>query len=139
MVATIDKYVLHGGIYAFISKHFRTCNCSHFVEPLLGRKIILFCIFYLDFVEATSIWWYPNSISVEHRSITMGFMVQYGLLLTNAFPKAEKNTNDDWIYVGINTLGLTGGIDNAAHIGGLLSGALIGIILYKLDDGRKTA
>jgi hypothetical protein len=24
--------------YAFISKHFRTCNCSHFVEPLLGRK-----------------------------------------------------------------------------------------------------
>jgi hypothetical protein len=37
MVATIDKYVLHGD-YAFISKHFRTCNCSHFVEPLLGRK-----------------------------------------------------------------------------------------------------
>jgi rhomboid protease GluP len=89
-------------------------------------------------VEASSIWWYPNSISVGTGAI-WGFMVQYGLLLTNAFPKAEKNTNDDWIYVGINTLGLTGGIDNAAHIGGLLSGALIGIILYKLDDGRKTA
>jgi rhomboid protease GluP len=36
------------------------------------------------------------------------------------------------IYVAINLLwGLTGGIDNAAHIGGLISGALCGILIYK--------
>jgi rhomboid protease GluP len=35
-----------------------------------------------------SIWWYPNSISVGIGAI-FG-LYGYGLLLTNAFPKAEK-------------------------------------------------
>lgn len=60
-----------------------------------------------------------------------------GLLLTNAFPAKGKKGILMLIrvYVAINLLcGLTGGVDNAAYIGGLLSGAIIGIIAYKLDD-----
>jgi rhomboid protease GluP len=46
--------------YAFISKHFRTCNCSHFVEPLLGRKNY-FILYILSGLcgSLASIWWYP--------------------------------------------------------------------------------
>jgi hypothetical protein len=54
MVATIDK-VLHGG-YALFLNISGLVIAAIFVEPLLGRKIILFCIFYLDFVEALQVF-----------------------------------------------------------------------------------
>lgn len=40
--------------------------------------------------------------------------------------------------VGLNLLmGLGSGVDNAAHIGGLLSGAVIGVVVYRLDKKHK--
>jgi membrane associated rhomboid family serine protease len=36
------------------------------------------------------------------------------------------------VFVGFNLLmGFTGGVDNAAHIGGLLSGFIIGILMSR--------
>ena len=58
------------------------------------------------------------------------------LLLTNTFNKKGKKglLIMFGLYVGINLLwGLMGGVDNAAHIGGLLSGALIGLVLSKIE------
>jgi rhomboid protease GluP len=45
------------------------------------------------------------------------------------------------IYIGYNLLyGLTGGVDNAAHIGGLVSGFAVGTItsLIKREDSDTT-
>jgi membrane associated rhomboid family serine protease len=60
-----------------------------------------------------------------HQVQFSDFTVQYlDYFLTNAFLKQiKKNTNDDNLCWYKFNLGLTGGIDNAAHIGGLLSGA----------------
>ena len=115
-----------------------------FVEPILGRKkyAILYIVSGLC-GSLASIWWYSNTVSVGASGAIFGlYGAILGLLLTDAFPKGGKKGMFIMIgiYVGINLLfGLTGGIDNAAHIGGLLSGGLLGIILYKLDNENKNA
>lgn len=138
----LTSMFLHGGIMHLFLNIYGLVIAAIFVEPLLGRKNY-FILYFLSGLcgSLASIWWYPNTISVGASGAIFGlYGAILGLLLTNAFPKEGKKGIFMMIgiYVGINLLwGLTGGIDNAAHIGGLLSGAIIGIILYKLDDGEK--
>jgi rhomboid protease GluP len=138
----LTSMFLHGGIMHLFLNISGLVIAAIFVEPLLGRKNY-FILYILSGLcgSLASIWWYPNTISVGASGAIFGlYGAILGLLLTNAFPEGGKKgiLMMIGIYVGINLLwGLTGGIDNAAHIGGLLSGALIGIILYKLDGGQK--
>ena len=110
-----------------------------FLEPVLRRKNYLI-LYILSGIcgSLTSIWWHPNKVSVGASGAIFGlYGALLGLLLfTDAFPKGGKNgiLVIVGIFVGLNLLrGLSGGVDNAAHIGGLLSGAGIGILLYRLD------
>ena len=112
-----------------------------FVEPRLGRKnySILYILSGLC-GSLASICWYPNTVSAGASGAIFGlYGAILGLLLINAFPKdGEKGI---LVMIGVYVLlnlvwGLTGGIDNAAHIGGLLTGAILGIILYKLTDNK---
>jgi len=138
----LTSMFLHGGIMHLILNISGLVIAAIFVEPLLGRKNY-FILYILSGIcgSVASIWWYPNTISVGASGAIFGlYGAILGLLLTNAFPEGGKKgiLMMIGIYVGINLLwGLTGGIDNAAHIGGLLSGALIGLVLYKLDNGQK--
>ena len=54
------------------------------------------------------------------------------LFLTKVFPPdfGKAFLTSTLIFIGYNLLmGLTGGIDNAAHIGGLVSGFVIGLAI----------
>ncbi len=138
----LTSMFLHGGIMHLFLNIYGLIIAAIFVEPILGRKKY-FILYILSGLcgSLASIWWYSNTISVGASGAIFGlYGAILGLLLTNAFPKNGKKgiLIMIGIYVGINLLwGLTGGIDNAAHIGGLLSGAIIGIILYKLDEEKK--
>lgn len=127
---------LHGGLMHLLSNMFGLLFVGTFVEPILGRTRYL--IIYLVtgiLASCASIWWYEATVSIGASGAIFGLYGLFlGLLLTKVFPpdfsKAFLITT--LIFVGYNLLmGLTGGIDNAAHIGGLLSGFIIGIIISK--------
>lgn len=138
----LTSIFMHGGIMHLFLNISGLVIAAIFVEPLLGRKnyLILYILSGLC-GSLASILWYPNTISFGASGAIFGlYGAILGLLLTNTFPEGGKKgiLMMIGIYVGLNLIwGLTGGIDNAAHIGGLLSGSLIGIILHKIDSVQK--
>jgi rhomboid protease GluP len=105
-----------------------------FLEPVLGKtKYLLIYLTTGIFASLNSIWWHAATISVGASGAIFGL---YGfflaLLLLKVFPPqlSKAFLSFTLIFVGYNLLmGLMGGIDNAAHIGGLISGFLIGCMM----------
>lgn len=129
---------VHSGIIHLFSNISGLVLAGIFIEPIFGRKkyFIIYIISGL-FGSLASIIWHEASISVGASGAIFGLYGSIlGLLITNAILKTGKKYILSMIglFVGINLLwGLTGGIDNAAHIGGLVSGAITGLIIYNIQ------
>ncbi len=138
----VSSMFLHGGFMHLFLNIYGLVIAALFVEPIFGRTKY-FILYFASGIcgSLASIYWYENTISVGASGAIFGlYGAILGLLLTSAFPKDGKKGILMFIgpYVGINLLfGLTGGIDNAAHIGGLISGAVLGIILYVTDKNTQ--
>lgn len=125
---------LHGGIMHLFFNMYGLLFVAIFLEPFLERA--RFVIVYLLcglIASLTSIIWHPETLSVGASGAIFGL---YGvltiLLLTGKAGAGSKKVLliNIGIFIIINLLmGIKGGIDNAAHIGGLLSGFIIGFIL----------
>lgn len=125
---------LHGGIIHLLGNMYGLLFVGIFLEPLLGKKYFLL-IFLLNGILASlvSLFWHDATVSIGASGAIFGM---YGLFIsfmvfkifTPEFSKAFLLSTI--VFIGINLLmGLTGGIDNAAHIGGLLSGFIIGTLM----------
>jgi len=127
---------LHGGLMHVLNNIYGLLFVGIFLEPLLGR-IRYLAIYVLTGILASlsSIWWHEATVSVGASGAIFGlYGVFLALLLMKVYPAdfAKSFLISTSLFIGFNLLmGLTGGIDNAAHIGGLLSGFIIGFILYK--------
>ncbi|MBK0403526.1 rhomboid family intramembrane serine protease [Adhaeribacter sp. BT258] len=137
---------VHGGIMHLFLNVSGLVIAAIFIEPLLGRKNYFILYFAAGLTASLcSVWWHENTLSVGASGAIFGLHGGLlGLLLTNAIPKEGKRFVLILIgvYVGANLLfGFAmSGIDNAAHIGGLISGAFIAIALhsYKSKEDEIT-
>lgn len=125
---------LHGGILHLFTNMYGLLFVGFFLEPLLGRKYFLI-IYLLNGILASlvSLFWHDATVSIGASGAIFGmygFFISFMIfkIFTSEFSKAFLLST--LVFVGINLLmGLTGGIDNAAHIGGLLSGFIIGTLM----------
>ncbi|PIF31274.1 membrane associated rhomboid family serine protease [Flavobacterium sp. 9] len=130
----LTSVFLHGGIMHLVSNMFGLYIVGLFLEPLLGKaKYLIIYLVTGIFASLASIWWHDATVSVGASGAIFGL---YGLFIALSFRKVfSPLLNKAYlvfgaIFVGYNLLmGLFGNIDNAAHIGGLISGFVIGCII----------
>ena len=125
----------HIGVIHLVMNMYALLYVGLFLEPLLGKW--RFAIAYVStgiFASLTSLWWHDNTVSAGASGAIFGmYGVFLALLLTNLIEKSARNSMlaSITIFIGYNLVfGLKAGVDNAAHIGGLLSGFVIGFLLY---------
>jgi rhomboid protease GluP len=137
----VSSMFVHGGIIHLIFNIYGLAFASAFLEGLIGTKKFAMTYFVSGLVASfASIWWHENTASVGASGAIFGlFGLILSFLVTDMYIQKEMKRTILIMfgpYVAINLLfGLAGaGIDNAAHLGGLVSGFAIGIILYLLSD-----
>jgi len=125
---------IHIGIIHLVFNMYALISIGVLLEPILGtpRFIVAYLLTGLT-ASMTSLWWHDLTVSAGASGAIFGM---YGLFLALLTTKLlEENARKSLltsiaVFVGYNLLfGINTGVDNAAHIGGLISGLVIGYAL----------
>ncbi|HSN62319.1 MAG TPA: rhomboid family intramembrane serine protease, partial [Ferruginibacter sp.] len=130
----ITNMFIHFGIIHLAMNMYCLYTVGIYLEPMLGK--IRYTVAYLCtglLASIASLWWHtePANSAGASGAVFGLYGVFLALLSSNLIPKKVRQAllMNIVIFVGYNLLyGLKGGIDNAAHIGGLVSGLGIGYI-----------
>ena len=132
----ITYIFLHGGAMHLLGNTFALLYIGMYLEPLMG-KFRFASAYLLTGVCAglMSIAMHPASVGVGASGAIFGmYGIFLSMLTTNHIKKTLRTTmlRSILFFVVFNLMmGLQGNTDNAAHIGGLLSGVLIGYVYYQ--------
>jgi len=138
----VTSTFLHGGILHLVFNMYALLFVGLFLEPVLGSiKLGVIYIITGTIASATSLWWHGNMVAVGASGAIFGmYGIFLAFLLTKMFPKnfGKVFLISTLLFIGYNLImGLSGNIDNSAHIGGLLSGFIIGLCLYPFMKDNK--
>jgi rhomboid protease GluP len=131
----ITNCFLHIGIIHILMNMYALLYIGLLLEPRIG-KIKFAASYIITGITASiaSLWWHDLTISAGASGAIFGlYGVFLALLATNLIEKAARQAliTSIGIFVVYNLLnGMKGGIDNAAHIGGLIGGLIIGFSFY---------
>lgn len=126
---------LHIGIFHLLMNMYALVYIGLLLEPYLGRTRFLSAYLIAGISgSVASIFWNDLTISAGASGAIFGmYGVFVALLTTKLIEKSARKSLliSIGVFVFYNLAnGLKGGIDNAAHIGGLLSGLVIGYSFY---------
>lgn len=133
----ITNVFVHIGFIHLLLNMYALLMIGTYLEPVIGRwKFLTAYLAAGVMASLASIWWADNRVSAGASGAIFGM---YGLFLalltTNYIDKHVRKAllPSILVFVGYNLInGIKGNIDNAAHIGGLISGFLLGYAFYFL-------
>ena len=126
---------LHIGLIHLLMNMYALVYIGILLEPQLGKSRFLTDYLLTGIASSvSSLWWHDLTISAGASGAIFGmYGVFLAMLTTNLIEKSARKTllTSIGIFVVYNLAnGFKEGIDNAAHIGGLISGLIIGYGFY---------
>jgi rhomboid protease GluP len=134
----VTSMFMHIGIIHLLLNMYALYQVGIHLEPVLGRWKFLGAYLATGiFAGLTSIWWHEDIASAGASGAIFGMYGVFLALLTTKFfdPTAQKSLlSSIGVFVLYNLVyGMKSGIDNSAHIGGLVSGLVLGYLFFLLQ------
>jgi rhomboid protease GluP len=138
----VSSMFLHGGILHLAFNMWALWSIGRFLERLVGNWGLLLLYFVSGMTGSiTSLWWNGDAVSVGASGAIFGMV---GALVAFVWNRTETLPLVDIVamrgslvtFVGYNLLfgAAIGGVDQAAHLGGLLGGLACGFLLSQPLD-----
>ncbi len=143
----LSNIFLHGGLPHLVLNLFALALVGFLLEPFLGSFKFAFAYIATGVLASLASFYWAGNTSVGASGAILGlYGVSLSLLSLKVFPEEMEPFFNYLVGIASGSLVMGfiyPGIDNAAHIGGFLSGCLLGLAAAafgtKLDDGTCNA